>query len=205
MSLFSSSPDIQARYFQSFRNAWKLVVSSYFSIASFSRCLRSCGWRHPQRPSNIQWSHFRVHESRSCQRCSSLRWYFRMPPTRYVTKILSPSTWGGAIELGILASYFSTEIASIDVETGRIDFFSPVDVGARRMRCVLIYSGIHYDAATLAPAADAPSEWHQTLFPIVCFLIFLNLGRQIADNGACSNHRQRTMQCSSLQRSWLIF
>lgn len=35
------------------------------------------------------------------------------------------------------------------------------------MRCVLIYSGIHYDAATLAPMPDAPPEWHQTQFPIV--------------------------------------
>ena len=35
------------------------------------------------------------------------------------------------------------------------------------MRCILIYSGIHYDAATLAPVADAPNEWHQTLFPVV--------------------------------------
>jgi hypothetical protein len=35
------------------------------------------------------------------------------------------------------------------------------------MRCLMIYSGIHYDAATLAPVVDAPADWHQTLFPIV--------------------------------------
>lgn len=87
-----------------------------------------------------------------------------MPPSRYTAKILNPSTWGGAIELGILASHFRTEIASIDVETGRIDHFSPQD--ALGTRCILIYSGIHYDAATLAPMLDAPSEWHQTMFPV---------------------------------------
>ena len=91
-----------------------------------------------------------------------------MPPSQYIAKILNPSAWGGAIELGILALHFQTEIASIDVETGRVDRFSPPhDAGG--MRCMLIYSGIHYDAATLAPTPDAPSEWHQTIFPMVGF------------------------------------
>ncbi|KAF8077818.1 hypothetical protein FPV67DRAFT_1775176 [Lyophyllum atratum] len=89
-----------------------------------------------------------------------------MPPSNYIATILKPSTWGGAIELGILASHYNTEIASVDVETGRIDHFSPADVGAQAMRCIVIYSGIHYDAATLAPMAEAPSEWHQAMFPV---------------------------------------
>lgn len=37
-------------------------------------------------------------------------------------------------------------------------------------RCIVVYSGIHYDAATLAPMEDAPGEWHQSIFPIVSFL-----------------------------------
>ncbi|KAJ7047004.1 hypothetical protein C8F04DRAFT_1024066 [Mycena alexandri] len=88
-----------------------------------------------------------------------------MAPATYISKILTPSTWGGAIELGILASYYQTEIASVDVETGRIDQFTPSGIEVPENRCLLIYSGIHYDAATLAPMADAPSDWHQTLFP----------------------------------------
>jgi ubiquitin thioesterase OTU1 len=91
-----------------------------------------------------------------------------MPPSRYIATITKPTSWGGAIELGILAAHYSTEIASIDVETGRIDRFSP-GTNPERMRCLLIYSGIHYDAASLAPMPDAPNEWHQTLFPVVCF------------------------------------
>ncbi|KAF9475865.1 OTU-domain-containing protein [Pholiota conissans] len=90
-----------------------------------------------------------------------------MPPTQYITTILKPTSWGGAIELSILAAHYSAEIDSVDVETGRIDHFSPGEFGSPSgMRAILIYSGIHYDAATLAPMADAPSEWHQTLFPI---------------------------------------
>ncbi|KAF8637360.1 hypothetical protein AX17_002859 [Amanita inopinata Kibby_2008] len=88
-----------------------------------------------------------------------------MSPERYISTIRKPMTWGGAIELGILASHYQTEIASIDVETGRIDKFSATPGGAG-MRCILIYSGIHYDAVSLAPFLDAPHEWHQTIFPV---------------------------------------
>ncbi|KAF8447516.1 hypothetical protein L210DRAFT_3440836 [Boletus edulis BED1] len=87
------------------------------------------------------------------------------PRDTYITTILKPSTWGGAIELGILAKHFNTEIVSIDVETGRIDRFSPSARGTD-YRCIVVYSGIHYDAATLAPMEGAPDEWHQSIFPI---------------------------------------
>lgn len=96
----------------------------------------------------------------------------RMPPEKYTATILKPTTWGGAIELTILATHYSTEIASVDVETGRIDQFSPQNDLSSGLRCILLYSGIHYDAATLAPTPDAPGEWHQTLFPAVRFSIF---------------------------------
>jgi len=89
------------------------------------------------------------------------------PRDQYIATILKPSTWGGAIELGVLAKYYATEIASIDVETGRIDRFEPPPEINSGNRCVLLYSGIHYDAATLAPTSDAPAEWHQTVFPVV--------------------------------------
>lgn len=90
-----------------------------------------------------------------------------MPRDKYISTILTPSVWGGAIELGVLANHFGTEITSIDVETGRIDRFTPPTEKSRGDRCVLIYSGIHYDAATLSPAVDAPAEWDQTVFPIM--------------------------------------
>ncbi|KAI6045728.1 hypothetical protein EDC04DRAFT_3104352 [Pisolithus marmoratus] len=86
---------------------------------------------------------------------------------KYISTILKPSTWGGAIELAVLANYFGTEITSIDVETGRIDRFTPSPEKSRGDRCILIYSGIHYDAATLSPMVGAPAEWDQTVFPIM--------------------------------------
>jgi len=84
----------------------------------------------------------------------------------YISTILKPATWGGAIELTILASHYSTEIASVDVETGRVDYFTPPPASDSGNRCVLVYSGIHYDAATLAPMLEAPAEFHQTVVPV---------------------------------------
>ena len=49
-----------------------------------------------------------------------------MSPKEYISKILSPMTWGGGIELSVLARYFNTEISSVDVETGRVDRFEPL-------------------------------------------------------------------------------
>ncbi|OBZ75522.1 Ubiquitin thioesterase OTU1 [Grifola frondosa] len=54
----------------------------------------------------------------------------------YISTILKPSSWGGAIELSILASHYSTEIASIDVETGRIDHFTPPPEHDSKNRCI---------------------------------------------------------------------
>ena len=96
-----------------------------------------------------------------------------MPPHKYVDTITKPNSWGGAIELTVLAAHYNTEITSIDVESGRIDHYTPPshDSGiiptSTKTRCILIYSGIHYDAVSLAPSADAPGEWHQTIFEIV--------------------------------------
>jgi ubiquitin thioesterase OTU1 len=89
----------------------------------------------------------------------------RRPRDEYISTILKPSSWGGAIELAILAKHYATEIASVDVETGRIDKFTPPPEADSGNRCVLVYSGIHYDAATIAPILDAPDDFHQTILP----------------------------------------
>ncbi len=96
----------------------------------------------------------------------------RRPRDEYIRTILSPNSWGGAIELTILAAHYGTEIASIDVETGRIDRFSPDDAdagagaGGSESRVLLVYSGIHYDAAVLAPTPDAPQEFCASVVPV---------------------------------------
>jgi hypothetical protein len=90
------------------------------------------------------------------------------PRDEYIRTILSPLSWGGAIELTILAAHYGIEIASIDVETGRVDTFGPGDgTGASGSRALLIYSGIHYDAAVLAPEPDAPQEFCASVVPAI--------------------------------------
>ncbi|KAI9443667.1 OTU-domain-containing protein [Lactarius psammicola] len=88
------------------------------------------------------------------------------PRDEYIRIILSPNSWGGAIELAILAAHYRTEIASIDVETGRIDRFGDA-LGAGEGRALLIYSGIHYDAAVLAPQPDAPPDFCVSVVPSI--------------------------------------
>ncbi|KAI9717248.1 MAG: ubiquitin-specific protease otu1 [Chrysothrix sp. TS-e1954] len=70
-------------------------------------------------------------------------------PDKYCRWIQSENSWGGGIELSILSQYFGIEICSVNVQDGRVDRFNE---GAAR-RCILIYSGIHYDVVALVPSS----------------------------------------------------
>ena len=72
-------------------------------------------------------------------------------PNDYCRWIQNEDSWGGAIELKILSEYFNIEICSIDVQTLHVFQFNE---GAPT-RCVVVYSGIHYDALALSPS-DPP-------------------------------------------------
>lgn len=67
-------------------------------------------------------------------------------------------------ELSIFSRHYCAEIASIDIETGRVDRFGEDSSYASRV--ILLYSGIHYDATSLAPTSGAPPDFHETLFPV---------------------------------------
>ncbi|RYP15336.1 hypothetical protein DL765_005770 [Monosporascus sp. GIB2] len=63
-------------------------------------------------------------------------------PDAYCARMLRPDTWGGAIELGIISETFGLEICSVDVRTSNVFKFGE---GQHELRCVLVYSDIHYD------------------------------------------------------------
>nr|XP_018262141.1 ubiquitin thioesterase OTU1 [Kwoniella dejecticola CBS 10117]OBR84299.1 ubiquitin thioesterase OTU1 [Kwoniella dejecticola CBS 10117] len=85
------------------------------------------------------------------------------PADQYISKIQKADTWGGAIaDLHLVASY-KTEISSFDVATGRCDRFGQDHYDSR---CILVYSGIHYDVVTLSPLPSAPPSFHTAVFPI---------------------------------------
>ncbi|KAE8231647.1 hypothetical protein CF326_g3336 [Tilletia indica] len=86
------------------------------------------------------------------------------PRDEYIHRILSPQTWGGAIELSILSKVFSVQINAIDVRTGVVHRFGEGDGFAHC--CYLVYSGIHYDVLALLPIPDAPAEYSTTLFEV---------------------------------------
>lgn len=84
------------------------------------------------------------------------------PPLAYAEWILQPGRWGGGIELALFARFYATEIASIDVATGRMDIFGEGQGYGQRV--YLLYSGIHYDALALATSPTAPESDDITIF-----------------------------------------
>uniref|UniRef100_A0A0D6R2I4 Ubiquitin thioesterase OTU n=1 Tax=Araucaria cunninghamii TaxID=56994 RepID=A0A0D6R2I4_ARACU len=82
----------------------------------------------------------------------------------YCTWILNPQSWGGAIELSILADYYGREIAAYDIQTTRCDLYGQGK--GYKERVMLIYDGLHYDALAMSPFEDAPEEVDQTIFQV---------------------------------------
>ncbi|KAI9691211.1 MAG: ubiquitin-specific protease otu1 [Bathelium mastoideum] len=87
-------------------------------------------------------------------------------PDDYCRWIQMESSWGGGIELSILSQEFDVEICSINVQDLRVDRFNE----GKPTRCILVYSGIHYDTIALNPSspphtrADAPPDFDVKVF-----------------------------------------
>ncbi|KAF2470469.1 OTU-domain-containing protein [Lindgomyces ingoldianus] len=77
-------------------------------------------------------------------------------PDEYCKWIQYSDSWGGGIELSILSQEFDIEICSINVQDLRVDRFSE----GKSRRCILVYSGIHYDTIAFVPddAANTDSD-----------------------------------------------
>ncbi|KJZ75644.1 hypothetical protein HIM_04801 [Hirsutella minnesotensis 3608] len=74
-------------------------------------------------------------------------------PSSYCRSIQSPDRWGGGIELSILSSIFDIQICTFDVQTRNMMTFGE----SQQTRCVLVYSGIHYDRVAFS-YSDAPHD-----------------------------------------------
>ena len=87
-------------------------------------------------------------------------------PDDYCIWIQTEDAWGGAIELDILSRHFDIEICSIDVQSLRVDRFNE----GNPSRCILVYSGIHYDTIALSPSdlphkhSDTPPDFDTKVF-----------------------------------------
>lgn len=71
------------------------------------------------------------------------------PNPEYCNWILKSDSWGGAIELSILSSFYGLEIAVIDSINAIINRFGEDQHYAQRV--FLIFDGIHYDPLYLEP------------------------------------------------------
>ena len=74
----------------------------------------------------------------------------------YINNISEVSTWGGAIELKLFSKIFETEIASIDLETGRVDIYGEIENYKKRV--YLLYSGVHYDPLVMNFTDDVSTD-----------------------------------------------
>lgn len=75
-------------------------------------------------------------------------------PDEYCQWISYSDSWGGGIELSILSQEFDIEICSINVQDLRVDRFNE----GRPRRCILVYSGIHYDTIAFVPDGSSTYE-----------------------------------------------
>lgn len=80
----------------------------------------------------------------------------------YILKITQPDTWGGAIELRFFSDIFKIQIASMDVQSGRIDIFGEMEDYDRRI--YLMYNGVHYDPLVMNLDDSCNTETEMTIF-----------------------------------------
>lgn len=79
------------------------------------------------------------------------------PVEKYCQWILKKDSWGGAIELGILADWFKVRINCLDIELGKIIGFEN-DLHKPEKFMVLIYLGIHYDVLSVNPNLSTQAQ-----------------------------------------------
>jgi ubiquitin thioesterase OTU1 len=71
------------------------------------------------------------------------------PNKDYCKWIQLDDSWGGAIEIAILSSYYGLEIDVVDTQNAIINKFGEDQNYGQRI--LLIYDGIHYDPLYLEP------------------------------------------------------
>jgi ubiquitin thioesterase OTU1 len=82
-------------------------------------------------------------------------------PDEYCRWIQDESSWGGYVDIKAISEYFQIEVCSIDVQN---DIMQRYSEGAA-LRCIIVYSGIHYDALAFVPdGAGGDADFDQKQF-----------------------------------------
>merc|ERR1740139_1221046 len=77
------------------------------------------------------------------------------PVEAYCSFIADPKRWGGQVELAIFAEAHQTEISVTDIQSGRADVYG--HGAGYAQRCYMLFSGIHFDAASIEGARTVAS------------------------------------------------
>ena len=94
-------------------------------------------------------------------------------PEEYARWIQQPDSWGGYVDIQCVAQWFGVQVCGVDVQTGVVTRYGGGQDGdgsgnnnghaggsGPRLRCFVVYSGIHYDAVAFVPAGlDPAGEW----------------------------------------------
>lgn len=117
-------------------------------------------------------------------------------PNEYKTWILKDESWGGAIELSILARFYQTEIAVVDVQSLRTDVYGQEEGYLQRV--YLIYDGIHYDPLALTFDDGLPEDADVTVFNPVDEYVSgkaLELARQMNQKNKFTDTSKYSLRC----------
>lgn len=83
----------------------------------------------------------------------------------YAAWIASADAWGGYIEMSVIARAFGVRVVAVDVASGAVvDCGAGEDEAAGGRACVVVYSGIHYDAVALVPEGVRVDDTAEDVF-----------------------------------------
>lgn len=124
-----------------------------------------------------------------------------LPKEDYIENIQDPSTWGGAIELKVFSDMFQIEIASIDVQSNRVDIFGQDKNYPQRI--YVIYNGVHYDPLVMAytedPIDDITSFESDDNETLIQFQNYVKMFKEAGDFVDLSNmNKFECQQCQTM-------
>ncbi|BFZ55782.1 ubiquitin-specific protease otu1 [Savitreella phatthalungensis] len=118
-----------------------------------------------------------------------------MRRSTYVAKLQRPDTWGGEIEMQLLATHFGVTLAAVDVRSQHIYRYNP-DAASRKTVYVL-YSGIHYDAIAMSTHPGAYTDLTQfDTGDIAVENAVIELARKLGQKGYYTDTATFTLKCN---------
>ncbi|KAL1858022.1 ubiquitin-specific protease otu1 [Diaporthe australafricana] len=125
-----------------------------------------------------------------------------MEPQRYAQTMLSPERWGGAIELSIFSDIYDIEICSVDVKSQRVDRYGE----GKATRCLLLYSGIHYDRIAFTMDLSLPVDFDETKWDVgneAVVEMAQKLAKQLKDKHYFTDTTDFVLKCDVPGCNWI--